>query len=453
MAIVTDRRNLELTGSLVCRCELIHYPSSPFGKSLEASMSFLITLTLFFAEPAAADSSPPRAVTAPVAEKAISDPDWDAAFTRNTGWTGSDLAGSIDLGDGRTLWVFGDTWIGDVVKGKHAPGSRMVNNTIAVHPSPSETMHTAPKPDDVRFHWGPNDSQGYPTAWIVPTTSTGDAKPGESNADWFWPTGGGVVLPAADGTSKLVLLLHRVRKADRPGTIWNFQVVGTTMAIIDRPDEPVEKWQPRQLDIPETSARDNSSLQADRPEIRWGMAACIDPEEPPAGNRHVYIFGTRRYDTIGLSLLIARVECDGIKEFSKWRFFAGNDRWSERVDDAAPIADSLVSEFSIDRVQLDGPARWVIIQSEQLFGRRILARTAPRPAGPWSKPIPIHTVAELADRKSLFTYAAKGHATLSRPGELLVTYIINSHKFGEIVNDATLYRPRFIRMPLKRLSK
>jgi hypothetical protein len=92
-------------------------------------MSVLLTLCLLFTDPpAAAEPTTPgtRGASTP-------DSDWDAAFTRTSGWTGGDVAGSIDLGVGSTLWVFGDSWIGDIAKGKHAPGSRLVNNSIAVH--------------------------------------------------------------------------------------------------------------------------------------------------------------------------------------------------------------------------------------------------------------------------------------------------------------------------------
>ncbi len=63
------------------------------------------------------------------------DSEWNAVFDRADGWTGADAAGSVDLGDGRTVWLFGDTWIGKIRDGKRLPGARMVNNSIAVHPT------------------------------------------------------------------------------------------------------------------------------------------------------------------------------------------------------------------------------------------------------------------------------------------------------------------------------
>jgi hypothetical protein len=91
---------------------------------------------------------------------------------------------------------------------------------------------------------------------------------------------------------------------------------------------------------------------------------------------------------------------------------------------------------------------WVLIHSEPLFGSRIFARTSATPYGPWSTATPDYEVPRLDRDKKHFAYAAKAHGELSRPGELLVTYIVNSMDFGENVGNANIYRPRFIRVPL-----
>ena len=88
-----------------------------------------------------------------------------------------------------------------------------------------------------------------------------------------------------------------------------------------------------------------------------------------------------------------------------------------------------------------------------MLGHHILARAAASPEGPWSKPERIYKVPEPGEDKGLITYAAKGHAHLSREGELLVTYAVNSSDFGQIFRDASLYRPRFVRVPLEMLSE
>ena len=65
--------------------------------------------------------------------RAVPEVKWDAVFDRTSGWTGADVVGTVDLGQGRVLWLFGDTWIGEVAEGAHVPGSRMVNNSVGLH--------------------------------------------------------------------------------------------------------------------------------------------------------------------------------------------------------------------------------------------------------------------------------------------------------------------------------
>jgi len=57
--------------------------------------------------------------------------DYNRLFYREDGWTGSDIAFSLPLLDGRILWLFGDTWIGKIRQGRHTD-SNMVSNTIGI---------------------------------------------------------------------------------------------------------------------------------------------------------------------------------------------------------------------------------------------------------------------------------------------------------------------------------
>ncbi len=373
---------------------------------------------------------------------------WDAAFTRTSGWTGGDVAGSVDLGDGCTLWLFGDSWIGDVSGGRHAPGSRLVNNSVALHVHPHDKPDAWPEPGDLNFCWGRPDSQGRATAWIVPDRKTTSSDAANAQNDWYWPTGGGIVVPGPDSTRRLILFLYRVRKGDRPGTAMNFQVVGTTMAVVDNAADTVEKWRTRQKDVAVNGTDGEPRNDQSKDVIHWGMAACTRTGAKAGGKDSVYVFGVRSGEPLNSRLVVASVSADHIERFDAWKYYAGEERWSHEPAAAKAIADGMVSEFSVEPFEDHGRTSFLLVQSEPLFGARILARTAPRPEGPWSKPVAIHSVSEVEKQRSLFTYAAKGHVHLSRRGEVLVTYIVNSHKFSELLNDAALYRPRFVRVPL-----
>ena len=160
------------------------------------------------------------------------------------------------------------------------------------------------------------------------------------------------------------------------------------------------------------------------------------------------MYGIRNQSRLNRQLLLARVPADAVNEFGKWRFYAGDGKWSSRFQDTAPIAEGLVNELSVEEHNATGRPLLIMVHSESVFGRHIFVRTASRPEGPWTRPMPVYCVPEPDRNRSYFTYAAKGHLPLSRQGELLISYVVNSHDFQAMFKDATIYRPRFISIPL-----
>jgi hypothetical protein len=69
------------------------------------------------------------------------------------------------------------------------------------------------------------------------------------------------------------------------------------------------------------------------------------------------------------------------------------------------------------------------------------------PVGPFGPRQKIWNTADDIKEKDLFTYNAKAHPALSKPGELLVSYNVNSFNFFEKIKQVpNLYRPRFVRI-------
>ena len=73
------------------------------------------------------------------------DNEFNEMFTRTEGWTGGDVAHTIALSDSVVLWVFGDTWIGPVINGKHYDAA-MIANSIAVQKG------ARPDPKNISFY-------------------------------------------------------------------------------------------------------------------------------------------------------------------------------------------------------------------------------------------------------------------------------------------------------------
>jgi hypothetical protein len=373
------------------------------------------------------------------------DTEWNAVFDRSDGWTGADAAGAVDLGDGRTLWMFGDTWIGKICDGKRLPGARMANNSIAVHPTDRAEPWRPPDPRSVQFLWGPLDKEGQPTAWIVPPSARGRVENRDSR-DWFWATGGAVVVSREKGAGRrLIVFLFRTRRDPHGKGVWSFATVGTSLAVIDNVSDPPEHWRPRVVDIPGTGTLKDRSDGQSALEILWGMSAVAQLGTAEEAGRAL-VFGTRKSGPFEMGLLMARAPA-AIERLNDWRFLGESNAVTAASTAARPIANGLVSEFSIEEMRDRGRPIWVLVQSEPFLGKRIFVRTAPQPEGPWSPRRVIYNVPDIARSRNYFTYAAKGHAALSRPGELLVTYLVNSQNFGDLVTDTSIYHPKFLRVP------
>jgi hypothetical protein len=356
----------------------------------------------------------------PVAQSVIAAPDWERVFTRKEGWTGADGAATVALPRNRVLWLFGDTWIGPVVGGRHGPGSTMVSNTIAVSP-------VSRSPAEIRFLW--SEATGKPAAWAIPAQA----------AEWYWPASGGVLVPRAEGGGeRLLLFMSRMARIDTTESVWNFRARGTSVLIVDNPADEPEVWR--------TSQRSLTALSTDKGTrvLMWGAGAAMVPGRTP-GSEDVLILGIDETNVFDKKLVAARAPCETVERLETWRFWDGRG-WGEGQDASAAVADGLSSEISLHRMEVGGRDCMVVVYSEGNLGAGILARTCRYPDGRWSAPVRLYTCPEPGADTRVFAYSAKAHPELSRPGELLVSYSVNSTDFRDVVEHADTYRPRFVRV-------
>ncbi|MBA4017672.1 MAG: hypothetical protein C0483_10910 [Pirellula sp.] len=397
-------------------------------------LTMLILLQTQLQHAAAAEPAPSRAVV---------DETWNGAFTRSAGWNGGDVAGTVDLGDGRTLWLFGDTLYGQVQEGKRVAGNVMFNNSVALQGTNDSRS--------LEFVTGKLDEKGKPTA-LFPPTRAADA---EVNQHWeadeeYWPTGGGCAV-AVDGKRRLYVGLFRIRKPKQGGGTWGFRHVGNSLGVVDDVSRPPAEWKTRVVALPMSVGDGVTEKQSVAPPTSYSFGEVFLPytrgDEPG-----FLIYGVRAPKQKRRQLIAAFAPRDALDDFARWQYFAGPDRWSSAVADAATLCDDIAPEFSIEPLRTQSPTPFdgfVLVQNEPLLGPGILVRTAPSPLGPWSTPREVFRPKEPAGDKDLFSYAAKGHAALSPDGELLISYIVSAHDFWRLFREAGLYRPRFVRVPLE----
>ncbi|MHC4424529.1 MAG: DUF4185 domain-containing protein [Planctomycetota bacterium] len=334
-------------------------------------------------------------------------PRYDALFCREKGWTGADAVYSAALADDVTLWLFGDTWIGDIVDGKHK-GATMVNNSIALQRGKDASTAS------VEFFWQ-TTKEGEPAAFIEPADGTG----------WFWIFDGIV----ADG--KLYLFLVQIIKTGKKG-VFGFKHVGTSLAEVENPHGDPFKWRIKQYKIPYGRYSKNGNLF-------FGSALMRDGD-------FIYIYGGSEDWSKGMSgrsMIVARVPYNKVADFEQWRFLSDGN-WQAGMTGISKLFDGTATEYSV--CYQPSIEQYVAVYTENGMSKNILMRFSPTPVGPWSSAYRIYECPEVEWHKTYFCYAAKAHPEISSKNELIITYVCNSTDFWKMAADARIYRPRFFRI-------
>ena len=189
--------------------------------------------------------------------------------------------------------------------------------------------------------------------------------------------------------------------------------------------------------------------EPDRIEFFWGgritsePAAIFAPETPDARDGEWYWLGDGV--AIGDKVHIL-VRPEAFTDFDAWRFWDG-DGWSAQLDDASPITDQISNELSVSPLA-DG--RYILVFHVGGITADVGVRFGDSPVGPFGDIHTIYHTPEPSTDPETFVYNAKAHPHLSRPGELLISYNVNTFDFwGDFFRDADIYRPRFIRLKLE----
>lgn len=326
-------------------------------------------------------------------------PEADELFRSDPHWLGSDDAYSIDLGDGRVLWLFGDTFITYDTR-RSRQGSIMIRNSIAV-----QTGYD-PSTAEMDFHWPMVDY--LPSSFF---SERGDL--------WYWP-GHGVRLE-----DRVIVFLMVVRKAS--GGL-GFATEGWTAVKLTGIDGPPEGWQLTWLDTP---ANDYGVL------ISGG--AMLEED-------YVYVYSVQEpsHDIYLVRWPITDLMQDDLSRLQWWTGEDGG--WVVQQDLAAlpvPLYTGGQTEFTVHYA----PAleQYLGIQTVGFPQAELAFRLAPAPTGPWSAATIFYRPEEY-DIRDVMIYAGKAHPELTGEGaDLILTYATNSLSQTNLMSDDRLYYPRFLK--------
>lgn len=362
-------------------------------------------------------------------------PEWTKLFHRESGWIGADGIYSIPL-NGRehggnsdsikTLFIFSDTIYGVADEKDEESGFHMINNSYAI------LEGLQPNADRLTFYEN-KGKDGKEKSVFVP-----DRKIAE-DGEYYW-LGDGFIN--RDQENRLYIFGYRVRNTG--AAVFGFEEVGNSL-LIARPESasaPAVSEAFRNLQQIRTPLFLRDSIDGSTGSFGAGILVNTPAAGVPGADGYVYVYGVRGKRK---ELLVARVKAGDFDQFDSWRYWDGAS-WNPAVDSAATVTDRVSNELSVSPLP-DG--RYALIFQLDGIGREVAMRVGLSPVGPFGPVVKLWSSPEPLANKNYYVYNAKAHPHLSQPGELLISYNVNSFDFfNDLQNEPTLYRPRFIRLRL-----
>lgn len=354
------------------------------------------------------------------------DADWTNLFLRKSGWFGGDgifalpLSGKDSEKNDSLLFLFSDTMVGEIHGDSLQPGFVMINNSVA--------MLKGNNPDSTNLKFRMASQNGSYKAIFTPKTN----KPDKDIYLWL---GDGFANP--DANKDLFIFAYQITnthdKSDFP-----FKETGNVLIRIPA-GSPFPYTDQQQTTLPFNDYKSGAET------ISFGAGVFNNSESAgeAEADGFVYVYGTKGKNK---QLVSARVKAAQVGSFGDWEFWNGNG-WSKDVKAVKALSDSVSNELSVSRL---AKGKYALVYQLGGIFPDICMQVGPTPVGPFGPRIVLYKTTNDIQDSDLFTYNAKAHPALSEPGELLISYNVNSFKFFKVLpKKPNLYRPRFVRVKFK----
>ena len=314
--------------------------------------------------------------------------------------SGADGCISIDLGNNKSLFLWGDSFLGKIERDIKMPPLKFISGNTA----------TVLKGNEIKQLYQGN--LDHPKSLFeVPGV--------QGNSMWYWP-GDGLM-----DKNQLLLFMSKYSKKEGESGPFAFQYEGCDLLFVDSKTFRTIK----KVDF----------ISAEQP-IHYGHAVL------KLGNE-IYVYGSKMNNellTSELHVMKIKLKQHAITK----KYYWDGTTWNYDPSQSKAITGihTLVSEqFSIRKV--DGKILFVTQDRLKVPGE-IFSYLADQPQGPFTEERLIHRINEpnLKPLK-LFTYNAMLHPQIQKDGKLLLSYNINTYDEAIWWKYGSAYRPRFLWVP------
>ncbi|RYE19021.1 MAG: T9SS type A sorting domain-containing protein [Sphingobacteriales bacterium] len=306
------------------------------------------------------------------------------------GWLTTDAQKSVGMPDGRTAWIFSDTWMGINDPTNNFTNTSLLLNNVMVIQSAKEPNGTL-----TTYYGG---TQADPKAFMLPVTPKGIQY-------FYWPRD-----PIIEKDNIKVLLAEvYVEKSGAPIAFAGIMSVATisqsTLKVTKIEDLPFIKEQ-------------------------WETLLAGDANAP-----YNYVYG-------GAIRGIARYPKDQLSASVPWEFYTAGGTW---VKDAAQATNIVDVDFA-SVVQL-GPDNYAGVYMTPV-SNSIEVVYAKSPVGPWTNRTQLYFIPPFTGG---FAYMPFVHKETGKDGVFTISYSVGT-SIPAMLNDKGTYQPRYIKANLGALS-
>lgn len=314
--------------------------------------------------------------------------------------TGGDGAISIPIDNTKSLWLWGDSFLGEVIGNQRAKSSPFIMGNVwqlldgesvktitgGTSTNPESVLTTEKVDGHPAILW---PMHGFVKNNIMHVFMSTIVSTGTGTWDFYWHS----------------TLYHRLNLSD--------------LSVIDK----------------------HEILTVEQADVHFGFGVTEHD-----GFYYVYGSNPKADFTAGLHVARARLINDKLQD---WEYFNG-DSWVSDAKESQSLKgiDIPVSEqFSVFKQD----AKFILLTQDR-FKPEIYSFIADAPEGPWTNKKQIYTIPEGED-PALFTYNAMAHPQYGPEENLLVGYCVNAKNTPDLYTDVSIYKPRFFWVSMNTLLK